>query len=149
MVAADKAAKLERCTLGGATDIKPKTREGLDTRAKFEDAGLNPETASKWQLAGTLGGTLGGATEIKPKTRKDPATRAKFIDNGLDPDTGSKQAFGGKTVHHSAWADESEANFQCPNCSRLYFYTTPLEKNCQKRKHQRCGGKSQVLVRYP
>jgi hypothetical protein len=79
--AADKAAKLERCklggtnsqakhaanaaaghvtlfggnrSLGGATDIKPQTRKDLATRAKFEDVGLNPATASKWQLAGKM-----------------------------------------------------------------------------------------------
>ena len=59
--AADKAARLERCKLGGATDIKPKTRKDPATRAKFIDAGLNPATASKWQLGGPLGGPLGGA----------------------------------------------------------------------------------------
>jgi hypothetical protein len=29
-----------------------------------------------------------------------------------------------------------------------YFYATPLENNRQTRKHQRCGGMSQVLVQY-
>ena len=52
--AADKAARLERCKLGGATDIKPQTRKDPATRAKFEDVGLDPETDSKWQLGGTL-----------------------------------------------------------------------------------------------
>jgi hypothetical protein len=63
----------------------------------------------------------------------------------------------GKSVHalemaskrkFSAWADESKANFECPNCFRLYFYATPLEKNGNKHGHQRCGGKKQVLVQY-
>jgi hypothetical protein len=85
--AADKAAKLERCKLGGTTDIKPKTREDPDTRAKFEDAGLDPVTASKWQL--------GAATDIKPKTREDPDMRAKFEDAGLDPARASKWQLGG------------------------------------------------------
>jgi hypothetical protein len=35
----------------------------------------------------------------------------------------------------SAVADESKTNFECPNCSKLYFYATPLAKNGQKRKH--------------
>ena len=58
--AADKAAKLERCKLGGATDIKPQTRKDPATRAKFIDNGLNPATASKWQLGGTLSGAISG-----------------------------------------------------------------------------------------
>jgi hypothetical protein len=45
----DKAAKLERCTLGGATDIKPETREDPDTRAKFIAVNLDPDTDSKCQ----------------------------------------------------------------------------------------------------
>jgi hypothetical protein len=49
---------------------------------------------------------------------------------------------------YSAWTVESKANFECPNCSRLYFYATPLEKNGHKRKHQRCGNKAQILVPY-
>jgi hypothetical protein len=38
---------------------------------------------------------------------------------------------------YSGRTEEETANFECPNCSRLYFYATPLEKNGQKRKHQK------------
>ena len=49
---------------------------------------------------------------------------------------------------YSAKTDKDTANYKCPNCPNLYFYATPLENNGQKRKHQRCGDKSQVLVPY-
>ena len=75
---ADKAAKLERCKLGGATDIKPETRKDLATRAKFEDVGLNPASASKWQLGGKLGG--GGGTDMSAEHRALPDTQQKFED---------------------------------------------------------------------
>jgi hypothetical protein len=55
-VAADKAAKMERCKLGGATDIKPTMCEDPATCAKFEDAGLDPDTDSKQALGGKNGG---------------------------------------------------------------------------------------------
>jgi hypothetical protein len=91
--AADKAASLERCKLGGKlggpTDMSAKHRALRDTQQKLKDADLNPETASKWQL--------GGATDIKPKTRKDLATRAKLEDAGLNPETASKSQLGGAT----------------------------------------------------
>jgi hypothetical protein len=60
----------------------------------------------------------------------------------------------GKSLHaakmlskrkYSGQADKDTANYKCPN---LYFYATPREKNGQKRKHQHCGDKSQVLVPY-
>jgi hypothetical protein len=50
---------------------------------------------------------------------------------------------------YSGHADESKANWACPNCHKRYFYLSPLEKSGDKRRHKRCGGKSQVLVPYP
>jgi hypothetical protein len=66
-----------------------------------------------------------------------------------------KKDAAGKSLHaakmlakrnYSAVADESKANFECPNCHQQYFYATPHEKNGNKHGHQRCGGKKQVLV---
>jgi hypothetical protein len=63
----------------------------------------------------------------------------------------------GKSLHaakmlskrkYSAVADKSKANFKCPNCSRLYFYDTPLDKRGNKHLHQKCGDKAQVVVQY-
>ena len=50
---------------------------------------------------------------------------------------------------YNGHADEETANYQCPNCLKYYVYATPLEKNGQKRRHQRCGNKPQILVPYP
>jgi hypothetical protein len=44
--AADKAARLERCTLGGVTDMSAEHHASTVTQQKFEDAGLDPATAS-------------------------------------------------------------------------------------------------------
>jgi hypothetical protein len=49
---------------------------------------------------------------------------------------------------YSGKADKGTANYKCPNCSNFYHYPTPRETSGHKRKHQRCGGKSQVLVPY-
>jgi hypothetical protein len=83
---------MERCKLGGATDIKPTTRKDPATRAKFEDAGLDPDTDSKWQL----GGKLGGGTDMSAKHRALPDTRLKLEDAGLNHETASKWQLGGK-----------------------------------------------------
>jgi hypothetical protein len=57
--AADKAAKLERCKLGGkngstlgTTDMSAKHRALPETQQKLKDAGLDPATASKHALGG-------------------------------------------------------------------------------------------------
>ena len=73
-------------------DIKPTTRKDPATRAKFEDAGLDPDTASKWQLAGTLG----GAPDMSAEHRALPETHQKLKRAGLNPATASKHALGGR-----------------------------------------------------
>jgi hypothetical protein len=90
--AADKAAKLERCKLGGATDMSAKHRALPGTQQKLEDAGLDPDTASKWKL----GGKIGGPIDMSAKHRALLATQQKLKDAGLKPDSASKQALGGK-----------------------------------------------------
>jgi hypothetical protein len=49
---------------------------------------------------------------------------------------------------YSGKADKGTANYKCPNCSNFYLYPTPHDKDGHKRRHQRRGGKSQVLVPY-
>jgi hypothetical protein len=49
---------------------------------------------------------------------------------------------------YSAVANEETANFECPSCSKKYFYATLHDKRGNKQGHQRCGGKKQVLVQY-
>jgi hypothetical protein len=131
--AADKAAKLERCKLGGkiggAADIKPQTREDPAMRAKFEDVGLDPDTDSKHALGGKIGGKHGGATDIKPQTREDLATRAKFEDVGLDPDTDSKHALGGKLSIHPH-----------KGCNDEHFHSIHDQKNFANAAEARAGG---------
>ena len=74
-VAADKAHR----ALCGATDMSVEHRALPDTQQKFEDVGLNHETASKWQL----GGKLGGGTDMSAKHRALPDTRLKLEDAGI------------------------------------------------------------------
>ena len=69
-------------------------------------------------------------------------------DDGKSVHAVKMQAVGAAKRKFNGHADEETANYQCPNCLKYYFYATPLEKNGQKRKHQRCGNKSQ-LVPYP
>jgi hypothetical protein len=52
-------------------------------------------------------------------------------------------------MKYSGKADKGTANYKCPNCSNCYFYPTTHDMSGNKRKHQKCGGKSQVLVPYP
>jgi hypothetical protein len=90
-VAVDKAARLERCKLGGVTDMSAEHRALPATQQMFEDVGLDPETATKWQLAGKLG----GVTDMSAEHRALPATQQMFKDVGLDPETATKWQLAG------------------------------------------------------
>ena len=49
---------------------------------------------------------------------------------------------------YNGHADEETANYQCPNCLKYYVFDSPRDKRGNKRVHQQCGNKAQILVPY-
>ena len=102
-------------------------------------------------------GTAGAAKLHKVKNAGGQSVHAVKMGTAGAAALHKEKNAAGQSVHavkraskrkYPAQADESNANFECLNCFNLFFYATPLERNGQKRKHQRCEGKSRVLVPY-
>jgi hypothetical protein len=94
------------------------------------------------------------AVKMGTKAHEEKDTAGKSVHNirlHEEMDADSKSVHAAKmraNRKYSAVTDGETANFECPNCSKLYFHATPRENSGHKRKHQKCGGKSQVLVQY-
>ena len=82
--AADKAARLVRCKLGGATDMKPKHRALPETQQKLKGVGLDPATASTQALGGATGGSVPKSdTHKSNNSQSQPTTYGKKGCNGV------------------------------------------------------------------
>jgi hypothetical protein len=67
-----------------------------------------------------------------------------------DPDTGkSLHALHALSKRKDRAPSDEAANFKCPHCARMFYYAEPKNKNGSKRCHQKCDGKSRVLVPLP
>jgi hypothetical protein len=49
---------------------------------------------------------------------------------------------------YNGHADEETANYKCPNCLKYFVFDSPRDKRGNKRVHQQCGNKAQILVPY-
>jgi hypothetical protein len=97
----------------------------------------------------SLGGT--NATKKKHEVKNADGKSVKVVKQHEVKNADDKSVHALKMLakrKYSGQADESNANYKCPNCPKLYVYDSPREKSGLTRKHQRCGGKSQVLVPY-
>jgi hypothetical protein len=99
----------------------------------FEDRSLGATNANKkmHEVKNADGKSVKVVKQHEMKNADDKSVHALKMQ--------SKRKYSGK-------ADKGTANYKCPNCSNFYIYPIPLDMRGNKRKHQRCGGKAQVLV---
>jgi len=79
------------CSLGGSTDVSDDHRSTPGWISLCLAAGLDPKTATKWQV----GGFYGGSADVSEEHRSTPGWISLCLAAGLDPKTATKWQVGG------------------------------------------------------
>jgi hypothetical protein len=88
---ADKAARLERCSLGGTNSQVTHAANAAAGHATLFVGNLHKLTFDD----NSRGGKKGGGVDMSAEHRASTVTQQKFKDAGLDPATASKHALAG------------------------------------------------------